>query len=97
MQEARVHMPALAKIGNVYYAISTPMVIGKGKDYEAALEDAGLWPQSEFRAPEELILYATDGCEVRRGNNLICTARSRNYANRIANALNAYTPDERGI
>jgi hypothetical protein len=97
MQAARVHQPALAKMNEAYFlALSGGKVIGQGASYAAALRNAGLLPLREYREPEELILYANDGCEVRRGKNLICTARSRNYAHRIANALNAYIPDKKG-
>jgi hypothetical protein len=96
MQEARVHMPALAKIEGMYYAISRGAVIGSGTSYPAALRNAKLLPQSPVRKREEFMVYGNDECEVRKGENVVATARSRNYAHRIANALNAYVPNKEG-
>jgi hypothetical protein len=94
MQQARIVSPSLVNYGGNYHAFSRTRLLGSGGTYEAALRAAKLLP---LPARAEVILFAAAGSNVMRGNLPICVARSPNYARRIANALNAYTPNDRGI
>lgn len=96
MQEARVISPALVAYGGKYHAFSRTEHLGSGRTYEEALWNAKLLPR-EPRSADTATLYINNGCNVTRGNDHICHARSRNLAHRIANALNAYTPNDRGF
>jgi hypothetical protein len=59
-----------------------------------AVEDAGIEVPEEEAT--ETLEFAVVGSKVMRGSERICDARSSNFANRIANALNKHKPDRRG-
>lgn len=96
MQEARLHAPALVSMYGAYHVCSRGRVLGSGLTFEAALRAAKLLPRKPLSA-EDAILFANVGCDVIRGGKPVCVARSRNMAHRIANALNAYTPNKEGF
>jgi hypothetical protein len=96
MQDARVHQPALVKLGDSYHVFSRTRLLGSGPSYEAALKAAKLLPRKERRAYDAVLFVAT-GSNVVRGSLPVCAARTPNMALRIANALNAYTPNDRGF
>lgn len=96
MQDARVHQPALVKFGDSYHVFSRTQMLGSGASYEAALKSAKLLPRKP-RRDFEAVLFAATGCDVSRGSLPVCVARTPNMALRIANALNAYTPNDRGF
>jgi hypothetical protein len=93
MQEARVRSPALVLYGGNCHAFSQTQLLGSGKTYAGALRAAKLLPR---QPPREAVLYVNIDCTVLRGTENICVARTRNTAHRIANALNAYVPNEDG-
>lgn len=95
MQQARVRLPALVKFRNRFYAFSGEDALGSGKNYEAALEAAGLLPLPDRRG-QEAELFANHGVKVYRGAAWVCDARTRNMAHRIANALNWYKQGKEG-
>jgi hypothetical protein len=96
MQDARVHRPSLVRYGDSYHAFSRTQLLGSGDSYEAALIAAKLLPRKPRRA-FEAVLFSAVGMKVVRGNLPVCTARTPNMALRIAHALNAYTPNDRGF
>lgn len=53
-------------------------------------------PSKDIR-PASAKTFVAVGPKVMRDNQLICGAVSNSFARRIANALNAYTPDRRGL
>jgi hypothetical protein len=94
MQQARVASPALVQYAGMYHAFSRTKHLGSGNNYRAALINAGLLPLPA-RA-ERIVPFGVEDADVFRGEDLICNARSHNYALRIANALNAYKPGPHG-
>jgi hypothetical protein len=95
MQQARIRTPAIVELRKRIYVFSKTTALGSGKDFESALEDAGLLPLPDRRG-EEAVLFANNGVKVYRGPEWVCDARTRNMAHRIANALNAYTQNKDG-
>lgn len=95
MQQARIRTPAIVQFRNRIHVFSKTTLLGSGKDYEAALEAAGLLPLPDRRG-QEPALFANNGVKVYRGASWVCDARTRNMAHRIANALNCYTPNKEG-
>lgn len=96
MQEARVNTPALVRFGGHYYVFSGLKVLGSGSTFEQALTAAKLLPRRKLNA-DEAVLFINIDRDVLRGTESVCVARSRNYAHRIANALNAYKPNKDGF
>jgi hypothetical protein len=94
MHRARVHLPALVYMQGRYFVFARTKMLGHGATIPEALEAAGLIPEAP-RA--EIVQFAAIGSDVLRGDKPICVARSHNMALRIANALNAYTPNDRGF
>lgn len=97
LAQAQVFFPAvvpdLARGG--FLVFSAMHVLGRGDTIEAAVADArakgnipNLPPRPVFRG---------HGKEVEMRGEVVAVAKSRVYADRIANALNVYNPNERGI
>jgi hypothetical protein len=95
--QAQVFFPAIVPYlgGGGFHIFSAMRVIGSGSTIDAALADArarenipSLPPRPPFRA---------HGVEVEMRGEVVATAKSRTFADRIANALNLYNPNERGI
>jgi len=94
MQRARVITPALIRYGTTYHVFSRTRLLGSGETYEAALRAAKLYPLPPSR--KSTLLFGVEDTDVFRGEQFVCSARSHNIARRIAAALNAYTPSDRG-
>jgi hypothetical protein len=94
LQAARIYQPAVVPgLGfGGFYVFSAMKVLGHGETIEAAMVAAGLWPLPFVAAP----LFFANEFSVMNGEENVCIAKSKTYAKRIANALNAYAPDERG-
>jgi hypothetical protein len=98
LKQAQVFCPSIVpdlQAGSGYIIFSAMRILGRGPTFEAALDDArdhdnlpDLPPFPAFRG---------NGLEVQRRGDVVATAVSRTYADRIANALNEYFPNERGI
>lgn len=84
---------SLGELHYVFGALGAAKPLGKGKTLRDALEDAGL----NVPSASGEVRYIQTGTRVMKAGELICNARSNAMAKRIANALNAYTPDRRGI
>jgi hypothetical protein len=95
MQAAGVSKPALVKDGDNYHAISGNKVIGSGRSLKGALIAAKLLPH-ELVKPA-VVPFVAVGSDVLRGAASVCVARSSNMARRIANALNSYKHNDRGL
>lgn len=56
------------------------------------------YTQAHQEAPAAEVMFVAEGQTgiVRRGRDVIAIARSHTMAKRIANALNKYTPNEKG-
>lgn len=95
LQQAQVFMPSVVPglgLGG-FYVFSAAKVLGHGATIQEAMEAAGFWPLPAI--PPAPIFVAWD-YSVRRGGEEIAISHSKTMAKRIANALNAYAPDERG-
>lgn len=97
LTEAQVYAPAVVPgLGQGgFYIFSAAKVLGHGETIDAALADAkarghipDLPPRPTFHA---------DAKTVTRRGEVVASASSRTMAARIANALNQYNPNERGI
>lgn len=97
LAQAQVHFPAIVpnKGGSGYLIYSAMKVLGHGETIGSALADArmrGTIPNLPPRPP-----FRGHGNTVELRGEVVATAKSRVYADRIANALNLYNPNERGI
>jgi len=84
-------VPDLARGG--YIVFSAMRVLGQGATIDAALKDAlrSVPPSSgrpRFRGEKHNVILRDE---------VVAIAKSRTYAGRIANALNQYNPNERGL
>lgn len=94
-------VPNMAEMGG-YLVFSATKVLGHGSTIALAMEDAqrrGHLPARkwfpQFRGDgKNVIRFYTD---LQTTESIIAVASSRTYADRIANALNQYLPNERGI
>lgn len=94
MRAARVKEPAVVRLHGSILLFEEENLIGTGRTYKQALDDADLLP-----VPEGAVIPFATGpgpCDVRKGGDHIAIAKSRNTALRIANALNAYVPGPQG-
>ena len=86
-------VPDLANGG--YIVFSAMRIIGRGQTIDAAVKDArgrGNVPDTPARP-----LFRGDKFNVTLRDEVVAVAKSRTYADRIANALNQYNPNERGL
>jgi len=94
---AQVFCPAVVPNlgGGGYIVYSAMKVLGQGETIEAAFGDA----KAKGNLPQlpAFPSFRGDGRNVLRRGEVIATASSRTMADRIANALNQYNPNERGI
>lgn len=88
----RIHLPAIVEMAGGFHVFERTTLLGSGASIKAALIDAGMYPPQDVK----VIQYSAKGREVIRGKQPICTAESNNLASRIANALNAYVPNQHG-
>ena len=95
LHQAQVYMPSVVPgLGRGgFYVFSGAMALGHGETIQAAMEDAGLWPLPADLAARPL--FSAEGYDVQHGSQQIAIAKSKTLAKRIANALNAYSPNER--
>jgi hypothetical protein len=92
LRAAKIHEPAIVRFGGKVHIFERETLIATGPTIEKALDDGGFLP-----VPEGAVLpFAAEGMDVRKEGEHIATARSKTFALRIANALNAYTPGWRG-
>lgn len=97
LSNAQVFCPAVVpdtqRGGFLVY--SAMKVLGHGATIENAVNNArrlGNIPNLPLRPP-----FRGNGRDVELRGEVVATAKSRTYADRIANALNLYNPNERGI
>lgn len=97
LHHARVFFPAVVPdlSGGGYVVFSAMKVLGQGETIEAAMADA----RSKGNIPDvpPPPVFRGHGKEVEIYGEVVAVAKSRVYADRIANALNVYNPNERGI
>jgi hypothetical protein len=89
----RIHRPAIVEMAGGFHVFERTQLLGSGRTIKAAMLDAGMLPAKDIT----VIQYSAKGREVIRGREPIATAESNNKASRIANALNAYAPDQHGL
>lgn len=97
LASAQVFSPAVVPGlgGGGYYVFSAMKVLGHGATIEEALEDAqasGKMPELVRRRP-----FRAVGNAVMRADEVLITCSNYTLASRVANALNLYNPNERGI
>jgi hypothetical protein len=94
LRAADVYRPSVVPGRGVggFFVFSAMKELGRGQTIHAAMVAAGLWP-----APGETrdVFVAAD-YTVKLGADNVAVAKSKTMAKRIANALNAYSPDARG-
>lgn len=95
--QAQVYAPAVVPgLGRGgFYVFSSAKMLGHGETIEDALADAKAKGHIPDLAPRPMFL--TDGKNILRRGEVVATANSRTLAARIANALNVYNPNERGM
>lgn len=95
LMQAEVFCPAvvpdLARGGFIVF--SAMRILGRGETIDAAMKDARDRIPSSSGRPR----FHGDKFNVMLRDEVVCIAKSRTYADRIANALNLYNPNERGI
>jgi hypothetical protein len=92
LRAARIHEPAIVRLKGVVHIFQGEKLIGRGLTIKQALDDGEFLP-----VPEGVVApFTTEGKDVRKMGEHIATAKSRNMALRIANALNAYVPGREG-
>jgi hypothetical protein len=95
LTEAQVFCPAVVPdlVHGGFIVFSAMRVLGRGLTLEDAMKAA--WaniPPSPGRPR-----FTGEKFNVVLRGEVVCVAKSRTYADRIANALNLYNPNERGI
>jgi hypothetical protein len=95
LSEAQVFMPAVVPdlVNGGFIVFSAMRILGRGSTIQDAMRAA--WrniPPSPGRPR-----FEGDKFNVMLRGEVVCVAKSRTYADRIANALNLYNPNERGI
>lgn len=96
LSQAQVFSPAIIPKygGGGFYVYSAMKIVGSGETIEEALTDARAKGNIPDLAPRPQ--FKSDGLEVLLRGQVVATVKSRTYADRIANALNSYNPNERG-
>ena len=102
LKMAQVFCPAVAPTGEGFGVYSALRVLGRGSTIAEAMGDAqrnGHIPQPRnfpiFRGDQKNVVRFYLGSEDEA--TVVAVASSRTYADRIANALNQYLPNERGF
>lgn len=97
LAQAQVFFPAVVPRmgGGGFLVFSAMRVIGHGETIDAALMDARAKGNIPDLPPHPV--YRGNGKDVELRGEVVAVAKSRTYADRIANALNVYNPNERGI
>jgi hypothetical protein len=81
--------------GGGFLIFSASRIIGAGETIDDALADARQRGNIPDVPPRPV--FRGHGKEVELRGEVVAVAKSRTYADRIANALNVYNPNERGI
>jgi hypothetical protein len=99
LAERRVFQPSVVPgLGDSsgYIVFSAMKVLGRGATIDDAVKDAlasGLLDPAPPPAPR----FRAESNEVRQRDEIVAVCKSRTFASRVANALNVYQPNERGI
>ena len=96
LHQAQVYMPSVVPgLGRGgFYVFSAAKVLGHGDTVQAAMEAAGFWPLPPDLAARPF--FKANGFDVQLGAQQVAIAKTKTLAKRIANALNAYSTDDRG-
>jgi hypothetical protein len=92
LRAARLFAPSIVFYQGQYHVFSRTTRVSFGGDIEEALDRGGFLIAKN--APTNL--YVAANFNVIKGAETVATTRSRTMASRIANALNEYTPGDRG-
>jgi hypothetical protein len=97
LAQAQVFCPAVVPYmgGAGYLVYSAMRIIGTGATIDEAIRNARDKGNIESLPP--FPPYRGDKLNVTLRGEVVAVAKSRTYADRIANALNLYHPNERGI
>ena len=99
LTEARIYAPAVVPglgLGG-FYIFSSAKVLGRGATIEEALEDAKAKGYVPDLPPRPMYVASRKDRTVSRREEVVATCNSGTMAERIANALNEYNPNERKI
>ena len=95
LHDAHIHLPSIVPglgSGGIYI-FSGMKVLAHGTDVEDAMRKGGFIPPS---FPQSPAFYAKERT-VMRSDQVIAQASSATMAQRIANALNFYAPNKKGV
>jgi hypothetical protein len=94
LRAAEVYRPSVVPGRGVggFVVFSGMKELGRGETIHAAMVAAGLWPFTG--KPKDV--FVADDYTVKLGADNVAWANTKTMAKRIANALNAYSPDGRG-
>jgi hypothetical protein len=97
LHQAQVYMPSVVPgLGRGgFYVFSAAKVLGHGDTIQEAMEAAGYWPLPD--GFDLRPIYSAEGYDIQLGSQQVAIAKSKTLAKRIANALNEYSPNERGF
>ncbi len=95
LTEAEVFCPAVVPdlVRGGFIVFSAMRILGRGQTIEDAVKDA----RKQIPPTPGRPRFHGDKFNVMLRDEVVCIAKSRTYADRIANALNVYNPNERGI
>jgi hypothetical protein len=88
-------VPALGDSSG-YIVFSAMKVLGRGETIDEAIKaalDSGLVP----KAPPPPPRFRAETTDVLVRDEVVASCKSRAFASRVANALNVYQPNDRGI
>ena len=97
LHQAQVYMPSVVPgLGRGgFYVFSAAKVLGHGATVQKAMEAAGYWPLPPDLASRPF--FSAEGYDIQLGAQQVAIAKSKTLAKRIADALNQYSPNERGF
>lgn len=97
LAQAQVFFPAVVPRwgGGGFLIFSALQLLGEGETIDAALADARARGSIPTLPPHPV--FRGNGKDVTLRGESVAVAKSRSFADRIANALNVYNPNERGL
>jgi hypothetical protein len=99
LTQRKVFMPSVVPaLGDEtgFLVFSAMKVLGRGATIDAALL-AALNSGNVPDAPQAEGRFSSEGNEVRQRGLVVAVCKSSTFAVRVANALNMYAPNERGL
>ena len=98
LAERGVFQPAVVPgLGDAsgFIVFSAQKVLGRGETVADAIKDA--LASGHVRTVEPAPRFRAESNEVLQRDEVVAECKSRSFASRVANALNLYNPNERGL